>query len=262
MSTIQTILHPTDFSPECNYAFKVACSLAKDYNARLVLLHVMRPSVAPVFEATVPSSLEPVESQIDLLGRFPWPQPTDPNLQVDHRVTEGDPADEIVHLAQAIHCDLIVMGTHGRTGLNRLLTGSVAEEVLRRAVCPVMTIRQSPAEATSVPVTPRPLAKPGEVVDARPLGNALLSTPTRKLAASNGIEILHLILPAGKELFEFRSRGTSVAHCLEGRVAVIAFGKTQILEPGRLMYLPKDEPRTLKGVEDSSLLLTTMVPHP
>ena len=58
-----------------------------------------RPSVAPVFEASVPSPLEPAESQIELLGRFPWPQPTDANLKVDHRVTEGDPADEIVQLS-------------------------------------------------------------------------------------------------------------------------------------------------------------------
>jgi nucleotide-binding universal stress UspA family protein/mannose-6-phosphate isomerase-like protein (cupin superfamily) len=260
MSTIQTILHPTDFSAEATTAFGVACSLAKDYNARLFLLHVMRPSVAPVLLESVPNPLEPAEAQDGLQGRFPWPQPPEPNIVVDHRVAEGDAVEEILHLAQAIHCDVIVMGTHGRTGLNRLLTGSVAEEVVRRAVCPVLTIKHAPAETAALPAPVKLLAKPGQIIDVRPLGPALASTPTRKLAASQGIEIARLILPAGKEVFEFRNKGTLVAHCLEGRVAVTVLGKTQVLEAGQLIYLPKEEPHTLKGVENAALLLTVVLP--
>jgi len=260
MSIIQTILHPTDFSPESNYAFRVACSLAKDYNARLFLLHVMRPSMAPVLQEPLPDPLEPANSQVELDERFSWPQPADSSVQVDHRVAEGDAAEEILRLAQAIQCDLIVMGTHGRTGLNRILTGSVAEEVLRQAACPVMTIKNAPSETIRPPAPPKPLAKPGDIVDVRPLGAALASTTGRKLLASHGIEVARLVLPAGKEVFEYRSKGTLVAHCLEGRVAVTALGKTRNLEAGQLLFLLKEEPHTLKAIEDSSLLLTTALP--
>ena len=66
-----------------------------------------------------------------LKGLFHWPQPSDPNIVVEHRVAEGDAPEEILCLAEAIKCDLIVMGTNGRTGLRRFLTGSVAEEADR-----------------------------------------------------------------------------------------------------------------------------------
>jgi nucleotide-binding universal stress UspA family protein len=65
-------------------------------------------------------------------------------VDVEYRVTDGEPAAEIVRLAAAVNANLIVMGTHGRTGLGRLLMGSVAEAVLRRAPCEVI-IDQMPA---------------------------------------------------------------------------------------------------------------------
>jgi nucleotide-binding universal stress UspA family protein len=68
--------------------------------------------------------------------------PTDPAVEHEHRLLYGDPASEIVRLAGEEQVDLIVMGTHGRTGLMRLLMGSVAEAVVRRAPCPVLTIRE------------------------------------------------------------------------------------------------------------------------
>src|SRR5205807_909314 len=83
------------------------------------------------------------------LGRF---QPPDPGMRVEHRLEEGDAAAEIVRVAQEIHCDLIVMGTHGRTGIGRLLLGSVAEQVLRRAPCAVLTVK-APFPGTTAPVT-------------------------------------------------------------------------------------------------------------
>jgi nucleotide-binding universal stress UspA family protein/quercetin dioxygenase-like cupin family protein len=259
MSTIQSILHPTDFSPEAEYGFRMASSLAKDYNATLYLLHVMLPAVVPYPHAS-PNPLEPAETQEILQGTFPWPQPPDPNVRVEHRVAEGDAAQEILRVAGAIPCDLIVMGTHGRTGLNRLLTGSVAEEVLRRAPCPVMTIRNAPHEAGPVPAPARPLAKPGEIVDVRVPKAVLTSTAASKLFRAAGVEAARLTLPAGKEVFAYRTRGTHVIHCLEGRVNVIALGKTRELEAGQLLHLPADEPHTIKGIEDAALLLTTALP--
>lgn len=67
--------------------------------------------------------------------------PTDPNVPFEHRMLKGDPAEEIVRFADEAHCELIVMGTHGRTGFKRLLMGSVAEAVVRRAKCPVLTYK-------------------------------------------------------------------------------------------------------------------------
>jgi nucleotide-binding universal stress UspA family protein len=64
---------------------------------------------------------------------------------VEHRVAEGDPAEEVLRLAEREGCDLIVMATRGRTGLGRLWLGSVAEEVVRNAACPVVTARKGAA---------------------------------------------------------------------------------------------------------------------
>src|SRR5262249_59188485 len=73
-------------------------------------------------------------------------RPPDPPVPVEYLVREGDPVAEILRAARARDCDLIVMGTHGRTGLRRLLLGSVAEGVMRKAPCPVLTARPSSPE--------------------------------------------------------------------------------------------------------------------
>ena len=65
----------------------------------------------------------------------------DPGMEVEYRVAEGEPAAEVIRQARLLGANLIVMGTHGRTGLGRLLMGSVAEAVLRRAPCPVLTLK-------------------------------------------------------------------------------------------------------------------------
>lgn len=139
MLTIRTILHPTDFSECSSYAFQVACSLARDHGARLVLVHVTSSVVITAPFVTIPP--EPVDIREQLQKELAALQPSEPGIQIDRHVREGDPGREILSLAQEIHADLIVMGTHGRTGLGRLLVGSVAEQVLRKAVCPVLTVK-------------------------------------------------------------------------------------------------------------------------
>jgi len=81
-------------------------------------------------------NLEPAE---DMLEKIVLPDPSVPCVR---RVTVGDPASEIVNVAKEENVDLIVMSTHGRKGISRLLMGSVAELVVRRAHCPVLTVRQ------------------------------------------------------------------------------------------------------------------------
>ena len=105
-----------------------------------------------------------------------------------------------------------------------------------------------------------PHAKPGEVVDVRPLGSVLDSTPTTTLVRAKDFEVIRLVVPAGKEIDEHKAKGELVVHCLEGRVAFTAFGKTQTLEAGKLLYLPKGELHSVKGIENASLLLTILLP--
>jgi quercetin dioxygenase-like cupin family protein len=105
-----------------------------------------------------------------------------------------------------------------------------------------------------------PHAKSGEVVDVRPLGSALTSTTTKTLVRAEQVEVIRLIVPAGKEIEEHKAKGELVVQCLEGRVAFTAFGKTQNLEAGKLLYLPTGEPHSVKGIENASLLLTILLP--
>ena len=145
MLSIQTILHPTDFSERSGYAFQLACSLARDRGARVIVLHVM--PVPLVQEKRL--YREEMTGELNRLGA------PDARVRVEHRLEEGDAATQILRVAQATGCDLIVMGTHGRTGLGRLLMGSVAEQVLRMASCPVLTVRAPfpPSELAGVPAT-------------------------------------------------------------------------------------------------------------
>jgi universal stress protein A len=148
MLAIQSILHPTDFSDHSDYAFQMACSLARDHNSRLVILHVVStlgPEGVTFGEAV--SRLEPDDRQARLWEEVRRVQPSDPAVRVEHRLAEGDPAAEIVRVAGEVGSGLIVIGTHGRTGLERLLMGSVAEQVMRKAPCPVLTVRAPSARS-------------------------------------------------------------------------------------------------------------------
>lgn len=139
MLAIKNILHPTDFSPASDEAFRVAVSLARDYGAKLMVLHVAEPPEPPTPEGV--SYFSPVEHLEEMRRLLRDVQPHDPNVKVERELVEGSPAREIARKAQELNSDVIVMGTHGRTGLGRLLMGSVAEHVLRAAPCMVMTIK-------------------------------------------------------------------------------------------------------------------------
>jgi quercetin dioxygenase-like cupin family protein len=175
-------------------------------------------------------------------------------------VAEGICTTEILYLAQALPCDLIVMGSHGRTGLSRLLAGSVAEEVLRKATCPVMVVRTplSPTQQSDGEAS----AKAGEIVDVRPLGERLALARTKTVAKADGLEVIRLVVPAKKALQEQKTKGITVLHCLEGRVSLAALGGTRNLLEGELLHLPRGEPYTVRGIEDASLLMTVLLPRP
>jgi nucleotide-binding universal stress UspA family protein len=140
MTPIRVILHATDFSEPAKDAFEIATALARERRARLVVLHVaVRPmSPIPDLTAVLP---EPEDYREELERRLRAQRPADPAVRVEYWLEEGDPVTEILRVARETGCDLIVMGTHGRTGLGRALLGSVAEQVLRLAPCPVLTVR-------------------------------------------------------------------------------------------------------------------------
>jgi nucleotide-binding universal stress UspA family protein len=151
MAPIHTILHPTDFSEQAAYALQLACSLARDYGARLVVLHVFRPPVV-YGEGLIPPDLGSLkEEERDQLQRLQVP---DVGVRAERRLADGDPAAETIRAARELGADLIVMGTHGRTGLGRLLMGSVAEQVVRKAPCPVLTVKTPLPEAAPAPAEP------------------------------------------------------------------------------------------------------------
>jgi nucleotide-binding universal stress UspA family protein len=137
----RTILYATDFSQSSEAALEYASSLARDQSARLLIVHVEEP--APAYGAgeymVPPPSGEAKRELARLLAHI---VPAQGEVPYTHRLLLGDPASEIIKVATNEDVELIVMGTHGRTGLVRLLMGSVAETVVRRAECPVLTIKQ------------------------------------------------------------------------------------------------------------------------
>ncbi len=102
-------------------------------------------------------------------------------------------------------------------------------------------------------------ASPGEMIDVRPLGEAVADTKTRTLLKGDDVEVLRLVLPAGKSIAEHKAPGQITVHCLEGRVRFTAMDKTQELTAGTLLYLEAAQPHALQAVEDSSLLVTILL---
>lgn len=147
MKSITTILHPTDFSNPAESSFRLACALASDMKARLIAFHVVHPAVyVHNLDFNSPNhELKPWE----LLRRLQETAQEGYGLKIDIDLSEGEPAAEVLKVARTRHCDLIVMGTHGRMGLRHLLMGSVAEKVVRKADCPVITIRSPLTQETS-----------------------------------------------------------------------------------------------------------------
>jgi universal stress protein A len=140
------ILDPTDFSPLSAHAFHVACSLARDHGGRLIVLHVAEPPIVGYGGVMIPPPEGDYQALEEQLRRIQAP---DDKVVIEHRLEVGNPVTEILRVAEETKCDLIVMGTHGRTGLAHLLMGSVAEKVVRRAVCPVLVVKTPLPESPS-----------------------------------------------------------------------------------------------------------------
>src|SRR5438552_15883006 len=138
------ILFPTDFSSLSDAPLKYATALARDMGATLLLVHVEEPPLAygggEMYYGTIEPDHDALRKMLENV------KPTDGVVPCKRLLVTGSPADAIVDVATAEAVDLIIMGTHGRTGLVRLLMGSIAEAVMRRAPCPVLILK-SPAKS-------------------------------------------------------------------------------------------------------------------
>lgn len=144
---IQRILCPVDFSESSDHACRYAVAFADNFKAELSLLHVVSPPIAALpgdhlapdmmqadIDAIADASRTRLEEQAQELGAKISPQ-------VKSTVLSGIPFLEIIRYGKEWNADLIIMGTHGRAGLQHLLIGSVAERVVRKAPCPVLTVK-------------------------------------------------------------------------------------------------------------------------
>ncbi len=159
MKPFQTILFAADFSPNSQEAFHAACALVIDNKTRLIVLHVAEPNLVPEepvyfgqqsmqFHADIPDASRHEALKRGLREVYAPDRP----IEVDFLTREGNAAAEILHVAHDRHSDLIVMGTHGRTGVRRMVAGSVAISVLRQAECPVLALRSADHPHASKPI--------------------------------------------------------------------------------------------------------------
>jgi nucleotide-binding universal stress UspA family protein len=165
---MQTILVPIDYSDDAQQALHWGASLVGKYGAQLLLLHVIPKAVEEVYPEGA-GLMSPTPSYYEVRAPSIWTKQPIIIDRVDTAQTElrdfasktlkdavpvpvhiavGKPAEEILRVAREEKVDLIVMGTHGRTGVRHLLLGSVAEDVTRHAPCPVFTVRIEVAAAS------------------------------------------------------------------------------------------------------------------
>ncbi|MGL4551802.1 MAG: universal stress protein [Gemmataceae bacterium] len=137
MIHVEKILYPTDFSSYSNQAYFHAVGLAKLHRASLTVAYVFDPerAVTPHSAGDRAADREYWRRQLEQI------HPLDDTIPVRHTFLEGDPASELVRLAREQRFSLVVMGTHGRSGIERALMGSVAEKVLREAPCSVLVVK-------------------------------------------------------------------------------------------------------------------------
>jgi universal stress protein A len=146
MRAFRRILHPTDFSSASRSALARAIDLARQNRASLVIVHALAPLILPLGDGFVSSGTyealdrrahEQARKQLTRLVA----QTSKRGVRATALLVDGVPHEQIPRIARRRRADLIVIGTHGRSGLSRVLLGSVAERVIRLAPCPVLTVR-------------------------------------------------------------------------------------------------------------------------
>jgi universal stress protein A len=151
---IRTILLPTDFSECGNSALVSAASLARKFGASILCVHVIEPIVPTVGYSgmTEPLPIADITEQLEDSAERELPKLAEceecAGLDIEELIVHGDAASEIVRVAKERNVDLIVIASHGRTGIGRILFGSTAEAVVRHAACPVLVVKPNQGSAS------------------------------------------------------------------------------------------------------------------
>ncbi|HEX2675681.1 MAG TPA: universal stress protein [Polyangiales bacterium] len=155
MNPFRKILVPVDFSDHSEHAVEVAADMARRYGATMTLVHVHQPVLYALPDSFILYPSEQLEGvlvvfreKLEAMKRALY---ADGAMRIDTQVLVGIPVSSIVEHTKANQYDLIVMGTHGRTGVSHALIGSVAERVVRKATCPVLTVRLTDGKASAAP---------------------------------------------------------------------------------------------------------------
>jgi len=152
MPRFSNILCPVNFDQGSLAAVPVAAELAREHKATLYLLHVVDLHLAPEPALSSAEAQTAAETKLERIGH----QKLKAGTRYEIQVMTGDPAVEVLQMAARLGIDLIVMATHGRKGLHRLVLGSVAERVVREARCPVLTVKPKATRAAASGTRPRP----------------------------------------------------------------------------------------------------------
>jgi len=158
LKTIDKIICPLDFSQPSLAAMHSAVALAQRYTAKLIIVQAVTeidPALSRSYTLNhtvmdqIPQIMDQIRENAHLALQHQVDAIVKKGIAVESRVVIGAPAENITRMAEEEHADLIVMATHGRTGLSGLIFGSVAEKVVRTATCAVLTIRAQPDEPAS-----------------------------------------------------------------------------------------------------------------
>jgi nucleotide-binding universal stress UspA family protein len=158
--TLKEILVPVDFSPRSCKALEYAVAFADQFGSRITLIHVVEPVVAPEFTALLvgerDQAMKTARGQLYLLCKH---QEIPRRLIGGTLVRYGAPVQEISEAARGLKADLMIIGTHGYSGLKHALIGSTTEHVVRHAPCPVLVVREREHDF----LAPQPTARPNRV---------------------------------------------------------------------------------------------------
>lgn len=145
MTHVRHILYASDFSPASARALAAAVVLARATHARMTIVHVLAPVVPVIPEHYLGAQIELLRGRVRQWTEYRIAaivrQAARRGVRAEGRLLEGDPVDQILREARRSHADLIVVGTHGRRGLARLLVGSVAGRLVAASSRPVLTVR-------------------------------------------------------------------------------------------------------------------------
>lgn len=153
---LRRILFPTDFSGCANYALPYATAIARATKATIICVHVVEPVVPAVGYTGFgePLPIADISDQLEDSAVRELPKLAEceecAGLELEEVIVHGDAAAEIVRVANEREVELIVISSHGRTGLGRIIFGSTAEAVVRHALCPVLVVKPPPEEEKGI----------------------------------------------------------------------------------------------------------------